>query len=449
MSNQTSTGSGEAHAVAGPFTLRETVLLGGALLLLVGSVLPFQVSSTVFANLWIFPGTLFHLGVTLILPLAVAGGFVWRRLVGRPVVRVGSLALDQLGSVSAVLSVAYFFFAVVGSLNGAYLLGLFGALAFLAATTLAPFIPAFSADFESTGGHLLTRPVRPVALKTAAAPAFPKPGPVPAAAAAPGKDSGQPAGAFERAESPASTLAATPAGASAAPTAERLERPEPSAAAGGTGRAGQERPGAAFAATGVLPAAAARADAAPERSDRAEPAERAQQAGHTAPAGHAAPAGHTAPAEHTKPAEQQPSGTAVPETGVVPAAAPATSPVHTVERSDRAGHAGHERSGEAASVAGSAAAAPTATAAPAATAEDDDEPFAASLREEDPATHQAFWFAVPQTRHALDEGTGAVAFTLQPGAWILALEDRGHEFLVQDTDGRLGVLRDLAHVERA
>ena len=86
---------------------------------------------------------------------------------------------------------------------------------------------------------------------------------------------------------------------------------------------------------------------------------------------------------------------------------------------------------------------------PTATAEGDDEPFAASLRDEAPANQQAFWFAVPQIRHALDETTGAVAFTLHPGAWILALEDRGHEFLVQDTDGRLGVLRDLAHVERA
>jgi hypothetical protein len=62
--------------------------------------------------------------------------------------------------------------------------------------------------------------------------------------------------------------------------------------------------------------------------------------------------------------------------------------------------------------------------------------------------YEAFWFAVPQPRVAVDEHTGAPAFTIQPGGWVLALEDRGHEFLVQNTDGRLGVLRDLSHVER-
>ncbi len=62
--------------------------------------------------------------------------------------------------------------------------------------------------------------------------------------------------------------------------------------------------------------------------------------------------------------------------------------------------------------------------------------------------YEAFWFAVPQPRVAVDEHSGAPAFTLEPGGWVLALEDRGGEFLVQNTDGRLGVLRDLSHIER-
>jgi hypothetical protein len=62
--------------------------------------------------------------------------------------------------------------------------------------------------------------------------------------------------------------------------------------------------------------------------------------------------------------------------------------------------------------------------------------------------YEAFWFAVPQPRTAVDEKTGAPAFIIEPGGWVLALEDRGHEFLVQNTDGRLGVLHDLTHVER-
>jgi uncharacterized membrane protein len=61
---------------------------------------------------------------------------------------------------------------------------------------------------------------------------------------------------------------------------------------------------------------------------------------------------------------------------------------------------------------------------------------------------EAFWFAVAQPRTAVDELTGAPAFVVEPGGWVLALEDRGHEFLVQHTDGRVGVLRDLSNIER-
>lgn len=68
---------------------------------------------------------------------------------------------------------------------------------------------------------------------------------------------------------------------------------------------------------------------------------------------------------------------------------------------------------------------------------------------EEEVTYEAFWFAVGRTRPVFDENTGQVAFTLEPGAWILALQDRGDEFLVQHTDGRVGVLRDLTNIERA
>ena len=62
--------------------------------------------------------------------------------------------------------------------------------------------------------------------------------------------------------------------------------------------------------------------------------------------------------------------------------------------------------------------------------------------------HEAFWFAVAQHRTAVDPRTGAPAFVIEPGGWVLALEDRGYEFLVQHTDGRVGVLRDLSNIER-
>jgi hypothetical protein len=83
------------------------------------------------------------------------------------------------------------------------------------------------------------------------------------------------------------------------------------------------------------------------------------------------------------------------------------------------------------------------------------EPIGATV---DPATrkdesdhdsgYEAFWFAVAHPRVVVDEHTGMAAFTIEPGTWVLALEDRGEEFLVQDTDGKVGVLRDLSHIER-
>lgn len=69
--------------------------------------------------------------------------------------------------------------------------------------------------------------------------------------------------------------------------------------------------------------------------------------------------------------------------------------------------------------------------------------------EETEEEYEAFWFAVGRTRPVLDENTGQVMFTVEPGSWILALQDRGDEFLVQHTDGRVGVLRDLTNIERA
>lgn len=66
----------------------------------------------------------------------------------------------------------------------------------------------------------------------------------------------------------------------------------------------------------------------------------------------------------------------------------------------------------------------------------------------EPAQYEAFWFAVGSPRSAVGPD-GSPVFALEPGGWILALEDRGHEFLVQNTDGRTGVLRDLQDIERA
>lgn len=73
----------------------------------------------------------------------------------------------------------------------------------------------------------------------------------------------------------------------------------------------------------------------------------------------------------------------------------------------------------------------------------------AAPRGTEPAGYEAFWFAVGTPRTTVHPEDGSPAFGLEPGGWILALEDRGHEFLVQNTDGRTGVLRDLSDIERA
>ncbi|HET8795169.1 MAG TPA: hypothetical protein VFM62_02230, partial [Arthrobacter sp.] len=44
---------------------------------------------------------------------------------------------------------------------------------------------------------------------------------------------------------------------------------------------------------------------------------------------------------------------------------------------------------------------------------------------EEEETYDAFWFAVGQTREIVDEQTGAPVFVIEPGAWVLALQDRG------------------------
>ncbi|WP_180953245.1 hypothetical protein [Brevibacterium ihuae] len=65
-----------------------------------------------------------------------------------------------------------------------------------------------------------------------------------------------------------------------------------------------------------------------------------------------------------------------------------------------------------------------------------------------PAAHQAFWFAVPEPRDAVDPATGASAFTVTPGEWFLALADRGTEFTVRNSDGREGILRNIEGIQR-
>lgn len=152
-----------AKSAIGPLTMRDAVVVLGGILVIVGSLFPIPWSKTVSVNMWIFPGLPFHLLIALVLPLLVAGGFAWRRFTGRTRVRIGSLSLDQAGSVVALVAAAYFFNSYVASMSPAYLIGFVGALAMVIGTTLASYFGAFRRDFATGGETVLGSDLAPAA----------------------------------------------------------------------------------------------------------------------------------------------------------------------------------------------------------------------------------------------------------------------------------------------
>ncbi|MFJ4919441.1 hypothetical protein [Streptomyces sp. NPDC088725] len=60
-----------------------------------------------------------------------------------------------------------------------------------------------------------------------------------------------------------------------------------------------------------------------------------------------------------------------------------------------------------------------------------------------------FWFAVPVARPLYGEdGAPAPIAELAPGTWYLAVEQRGPGLVAQTQDGRRGVLREIADIQR-
>ncbi|SEC28600.1 hypothetical protein SAMN04489806_3043 [Paramicrobacterium humi] len=60
-----------------------------------------------------------------------------------------------------------------------------------------------------------------------------------------------------------------------------------------------------------------------------------------------------------------------------------------------------------------------------------------------------FWVWAPEPRDVLDEATGMPVFSIGPGAWALAVDDRGSELVIRHDDGRVGVLRDIEGLTRS
>ncbi|MFE5836874.1 hypothetical protein [Arthrobacter sp. NPDC056493] len=492
------------EAVAGPFTVRDLTVFAATLVLFIASLIPMF---AVRYNLWNL-GSLFFLGLGVVLPLIVAALFAARRLAPDTRVRIGSLSVDQFGSVVASFAVGFFFLSVAGAYTPSLLVALIGSLVLLAATVLARYIPFFAGDFldrTEVPAHIMARDSA-VPVRKPKAPKEPKP-----AAAAPGAPSTGSTGA---------SIGATSAGAaSAAGTDSR--RPvsagasshgatavgQPGHGAAQTGVSGAGTSGAAAAgsgiagaapATGIWPAAnaASSAAASPETGPAAvvpsppTGGAAAAQTG-TLPSTKAADAGAqpaTAEAEQTQvnaapaapaasaaPAGSGAAGAKAPAAEAPAAAAGAEEPAaEAPDAKAPAGAAGAEEPAAEAPVAqgksdvtardAAEETARTASATPATAVHPrvelpeqarSQEPIGATV---DPASrpeeseqeqvHEAFWFAVAQHRTAVDERTGAPLFGIEPGGWVLALEDRGDEFLVQHTDGRVGVLRDLSNIER-
>ena len=536
-------------AVLGPLTMRDGFVILGGVLVLVGSLVPIPWTKTVSVNMWIFPGLPFHLLVSLLLPLLVAAGFTWRRLTGRTRVRIGSLSLDQAGSVVSLFAAAYFFNSYVASMSPAYLIGLIGALGMIAGTTLASYLGAFRRDFvpggETVLGSDVLAPAPPAAKPPAAAastepesfgassagsPATPatstghganrpgmpvtgkdevrrEAGPV----AVPARDAGASAAsvstaAAAAAASSASSAVSAPAspvapGATAGPEnnadhepfkKDSDQAPAPGSNASDTDapEPGKNTPSASATEASIVDDSRAEASVAQPESGTAKSAE-------TTAAADAAQATKTdskpSTGNNEDPDAQADPGTiestaadmkdSKPETGAG-AAKPGTD-------ADDAGHT--EKTNEAA-----ADAKPAETAAPAApelaaqkpAARESGVPAAgnpnpatmavprtgdikatAALSRTEIDAHRAaaehakaeaessfgaraevaaadpepasFWFALNHPRPVFHPVNGTMLATLNPGKWILCLEDRGTEYLINLAEGRPAVLRDL------
>lgn len=429
------------EAVLGPFTIRDLTVFGSTLLLFVASLIPMFALAY---NLWNL-GSLFFLGLGIVLPLIVTALFVARRLSPATRIRIGSLSIDQFASVVASFTLAFFFLAAAGAFVPSMLIALLGAAGLFAATVLARWIPFFAGDFlgrEETPAHVVAREaVAPV--QKPRAPKTPKqPKPAKDSASASGTAAGwakRPATGGQAA-APSSVSPVVSAAEAAAVAAPVVAPVAPATSAPETQ------------VSGAVPAAGV-AGAAPSAS----PASAAPAAASAAAASSATSAPSNGPASAA--AEQKPA---------TDAAAPSVAAPTDGEQTRAADVPAASAAAVAAPTDGEqtrAADVPVASVGSAPTAVNPQvrpqeqvraqEPIGATV---DPASrhsedeahpaHEAFWFAVAQPRTAVDEHTGAPAFVIEPGGWVLALEDRGTSFLVQHTDGRLGVLRDLSNIER-
>ena len=433
-----SKGATAAKAAVGPLTLRDLVVLGSVAIIFVASVVPIVKTIIGNANLWTTAG-LFFIGIGVILPLIVGGLFLARRMSPATKVRVGSLSVDQFASVVASFATFFFFSATVSNFTIAYLIGLIGSLLLLVSTVCAQWIPAFAADFSGrpdVPAHLAARDAVP-ALKRPAAPK-----PVVNQSAAGQQGAGQQFGQQQFGQGAPSQggpaqyvpgqqgAGAQQGGWNAAPAATHTSagqiftpaKENSAGAAGAAGAVAAANPAASAAATsGPASSNAATANAAPSgQGSMQNPV-----ADRGATAANASANTATQPSADKLAAAQGESGQSQ------DAAATTLNP--QVPEAAKSEAAKPETTAESSAAPAAARESITATVNPVAK----------------PVVAEPFWFAVDRPQNVIDEKTRQFAFKLAPGAWILALEDRGSSFLVQDSHGKTGLLLDLVGIERA
>lgn len=423
------------QSLLGPFGLRDLVIIAAVVLIFIGTLLPLAGRGA--GNFWT-GSNVFFLGIGILLPLAVLVLVLLRGFKVLGTVRIGSLSLEQFSSVVASFATAYFFIATVTSIGVGfsigYLIALIGAVVMLLSTVLSPWIPLLSggtgAVSAQTGGAAAagTQTQAPVVEQSTeasvdiAGSTFAEPQP-----------SEQAEDASARWERPAEVAgvagaavlaAGVPVAAGAAPSgAEPETAPE----------------------TNLNPLAHAETVPAEAVSVESEPAENLSVKHEYADSPQPA-------AEATEPAAVE---TAQPE----PAAGEAASfdQVADAPASIEAAAATPSSDDYAAGFATSAASLEEVAQPEPAAEVKAPESFAATV---DPAdrpnqntagevTQEAFWFAVDKPKAVVDEHTGGFLYNIEPGSWFLALQDRGYDYLVQNADGKLGVLRDLRNIERA
>lgn len=462
-STQSATGtSGEApsHAAVGPLTIRDLWVLVSVAIIFVASLMPVVATIAGNFNLW-NTGGLFYIGIGVVLPLAVGGLFLARRLSPENKVRIGSLSIDQFASVVAAFATYFFFTGTVTNFGFVYLVGLIGSLLLLAGTVCAQWIPVLASDFAGRAdvpAHMAARDAIPATKRVATA----KPAAVGAGAAGTHYGHGAPrqgaqavpaqgnqtqgnqgpSGQGQSGAQGAGGWAAAPAAGHASAGQIFTPAKEANPSQGAPAQSGAEQAGVGAAATNS--AAAQTVSAAAPGAAAAKTATNTPAATESEATAQPAAGQGTSPAFSAGKSAGEKTST---ETAAMTSQGGAGRPGSDHSSSD---HSGSDRSdGVQSGAAQGTAAATTLNPQVAAAAKDS---IAATVNPKAaaaPVSVDPFWFAVDRPQNVIDENTRQFLFKLAPGSWILALEDRGNSFLVQDSRGKTGVLLDLVGIERA